>query len=257
MSNKKASKHNGGAPILSDHQKIGTRFVPPLAQLNMKATRWVDGMMPELLWQGLLVGRYGVREGLGLALSLAKAANESFPAESKRPFLATASGYGELTPQQGEETITRLVASEHLPLLQQGLSPFLDLYPKCPLAFLFNGQAPAVDADDGLERIKSAVIQLYDKRGKPATVVLANTIYIGALTGKIRYTTQTQIPNLEAVWDYPNTDESRQVASRLRASISAFSNLLEGDVASAWPGYFWNRGLELEPCDVDGAYDSL
>ena len=114
-----------------------------------------------------------------------------------------------------------------------------------------------MDADDGMERVKSAVIQLYDKRGKPATLVIANTIYIGALTGKIRYTNPTQIPNFEAVWDYPDTDESRLVASRLRASVSAFTNLLGDDVASAWPGYFWNRGLELEPCDVDGAYDNL
>jgi len=257
MSNKKASKNRGGTAVLSDHQKIGTRFVPPMAQLNMKATRWVDGMMPELLWQGLLVGRYGVREGLGLALTLAKAANNSFPSESKRPFLATASGYGEMTPQQQEETIARLVASEQLPLLQQGLAPLLALYPQCPLAFLFNGQVPTMDADDGLERVKSAVTQLYDKRSKPATVVIANTIFIGALTGKIRYTAQTQMPNLEAVFEYPNTDESREVASRLRASVSAFTNLLGDDVASAWPRYFWNRGLELEPCDVDGAYDSL
>lgn len=257
MSNKKVTKHKGGSPILSDHQKIGTRFVPPMAQLNMKATRWVDGTMPELLWQGLLVGRYGVREGLGLALTLAKAANESFSAESKRPFLATASGYGEMTPQQQGETIGRLVASEQLPLLQQGLSPLLALYPQCPLAFLFNGQALAVDADYGLEQVKSAVIQLYDKRGKPATVVIANTIYIGALTGKIRYTAQTQLPNLEAVWDYPNTDESREVASRLRASVSAFTASLGDDVESAWPRYFWNRGLELEACDLNGAYDSL
>ena len=257
MSSKKATRQKGGSSILSDHQKIGTRFVPPLAQLNMKTMRWVDEAMPELLWQGLLVGKYGAREGLGLALSLAKAANEAFPSGGKRPFLATASGYGEMTSQQQQETIARLVALGRLPLLQQGLLPLLALYPQCPMASLFSGQAPAVDASDGLERIKSAVIELYDKRGKPATVVIANTIYIGAVTGKIHYAAQAQIPNFDAVWDYPDTDESREVASRLRASVSAFTNLLAGDVASAWPHYFWNRGLELEPCEVDEAYDSL
>jgi hypothetical protein len=256
MSNKKTTKHKGSSSILADHQRIGTRFVPPMAQLNMKTTRWVDGTMPELLWQGLLVDRYGLREGMGLALSLARAANELFPAETKRPFLALASGYGEMTQQQQEETIARLAVSEQLTLLQQGLMPLLELYPKCPLTFLLNGEDPETKHDDGLEQIKAAVVRLYDKRSQPATLVIANAIYIGALTGKINYTAQSQVPNLEAVLDYPNTEESRMVASSLRASITAFTSM--GDEAvSEWPRYFWNRGLELEPCDVDGVYDSL
>lgn len=41
--------------VLLDHKKVGKRFVPPLLQLGpLGEIKWIDCILPELLWLGLL-----------------------------------------------------------------------------------------------------------------------------------------------------------------------------------------------------------
>ncbi len=63
--------------ILADHTREGTLFRTPLSRLPLKETRWVKQTLPELLWIGLLQGKYGLGCGVDLSLALAEAAAQA------------------------------------------------------------------------------------------------------------------------------------------------------------------------------------
>ena len=43
--------------MLESHKRIGKRLVPPLSEIGpWKEVSWVDEVLPELLWIGLLPG---------------------------------------------------------------------------------------------------------------------------------------------------------------------------------------------------------
>ena len=63
--------------ILSDHKRIKKKLVPPILQIGkFHEVKWVDYILPELLWLGLLNEFHGLKLGAELGLSLANAANK-------------------------------------------------------------------------------------------------------------------------------------------------------------------------------------
>ena len=60
--------------VLADHQKVGKRFIPPFLKMDkIVEVRWVDPILPELLWLGLLNARYGLAKGAELAVAISRA----------------------------------------------------------------------------------------------------------------------------------------------------------------------------------------
>jgi hypothetical protein len=57
--------------------------------------------------------------------------------------------------------------------------------------------------------------------------------------------TLAQLPRIE---EYPDTDFSHQLAASIRAGLVMFFVEPHYPPASAWPAYFWNRGLQISPC---------
>ena len=62
--------------VLADHKKVGKKFIPPfVAELGqLGEVRWVNDLVPELLWLALLSERHGRERGVDLARRLALAA---------------------------------------------------------------------------------------------------------------------------------------------------------------------------------------
>jgi hypothetical protein len=60
MSNKKKI-------ILGDHKKVGSKFIPPMAQLGITDVSTINQIFPEIIWMGLLNDSYGYREEIGRA----------------------------------------------------------------------------------------------------------------------------------------------------------------------------------------------
>jgi hypothetical protein len=60
--------------VLGDHKRVGKRFIPPvIATLGeLSEVAWIDDILPELLWLGILNDAYGLKGGVQLAVSLAK-----------------------------------------------------------------------------------------------------------------------------------------------------------------------------------------
>ncbi len=239
--------------ILSDHQKVGKRYIPPLLQLGpFSEVKWVDCVLPELLWLGLLNEAYGVAKGAALALRLARAAVKA--AGNTRWFGST-SAYASLDNAQKTEVLKTLAASDQQSL-QRAFLPFLVFYPECPLTFLFEGSGQwESESEKLLAEFKAFLATLFDKVEKRATFMQANAVYIAFVTGKLKVAKGLSLANFPAIKKYPDTSESRRVASGVRAVVNTFIGMAEKSPTD-WPKYFWNRGLELEPCELDPINDA-
>ena len=55
--------------VLADHKKVGKKFIPPfVAKLGpLDEVRWVNDLVPELVWLTLLSDRHGRKRGVDLA----------------------------------------------------------------------------------------------------------------------------------------------------------------------------------------------
>lgn len=242
--------------ILADHKKIGKRFLPPfLTALGpLQEVGWLDYSLPELLWLGILNERCGLEKGADLAVSLAKAAEKAYASENKK-WVAPVSFYNILSSEQKNDVLNALNRSSKLEPIKHALSSFISLYPKCPLNFLFESSLPPIDNFNAeLGKLKNLLSKLYDKTTIEATFMQANAIYIAFVTDKLKVFEGTSLANFPKIEKYPNTEESRRIAGSIRAAINGFIGT-DCDKTSEWPKYFWNRGIELEPCDFQGIFE--
>jgi hypothetical protein len=237
--------------VLSDHRKVGSRFIPPFVDKlgQIGEVRWLDGPLPELLWLALLNHRYGLRKGADLGLRVAKEAS-LIAASEKKVWFAPASAFGTLTSDQWSRVIAGLGSSGDLAAVQDALLPLVGLYPACPLSPLCGDRiSPDANYQAYLDDFKRILAGLFDKTTKEATLMQANAIYIAFVTDKLKVARHLSLANFPAVAEYPDTEEAQRIGSSIRASIGAFFG--HGELqSSAWARYFWNRGLELDGCVV-------
>src|SRR3989442_12399779 len=77
----KNQRRNTG--VLSDHRKVGTKFIPPTRQLlpSLREVPWVDRILPELVWLTILNDRLGIHRGTEVGAQAAKLADAIFQSE--------------------------------------------------------------------------------------------------------------------------------------------------------------------------------
>jgi hypothetical protein len=237
--------------VFGDHKQIGKRFIPPLLQIGkFETVRWQLPVLPELLWLALLNATHGIRIGAELALAPALAASRIIP----HKWFAPASAYSSLSDPQKMEVLEILKQGGKAEPIQRALNNLLWFYPNCPLAFLFPaGPTAPDDAKTALKDFKSILADLYYRVERAPMMMQANAIYIAFLTGILKVAPQVSLANFPEIEKYPDTPESERVGSGVRAGVNGFFGH-SYDKSSMWPTYFWNRGLELEPCNF-GAID--
>lgn len=238
--------------VLTDHKKIGKRFVPPLlASTTFVPTSWSRLSAPELLWITMLEGEDFFS---GYELALALVATTSGIAGGEKWYY-TVSAFSSLTPDQASSIRSRLGDLGALGDIQKALAPLVRLYPVCPLAFLWkDGPSPAEPAED-LMIIKSALGTILDKYRKETLLAQVTVIRSAFALDKIGVGPEVLLlPRLaesggmEELLRFPETEESKQLASVVFSWIPIIFAEPIYDRSAPWPAYFWNRGLELESC---------
>jgi hypothetical protein len=101
---------------------------------------------------------------------------------------------------------------------------------------------------EGAAYIKRLLPTLFDRWDVPATFVQVHAVYMGFAQGRLFVSSGLSMANFPAVQYYPATEESRKIASACRATVNVFFGEADPDSDDSWAEYFWNRGLELEPC---------
>lgn len=236
--------------VLLDHKKVGKRYIPPMLQLgSMVETKWADTGLPDFFWIAMIIDKHGLKRGTELSLAIARtfehpAEGEHWPKSS----LTLSSTYAQFSQEDKEKIKRKLSEQGCLQEIQTSLCPLVFFYPEFPLGFLCDHAKPT-NPEFELIRIKQLVNDLYNKRGRKATLVLTTAFYIEAVIGRITIAkgVADHLSDLEAVLEYPKTDLSRKIAATVRA-MSQNLSFDNDEVNRTWCNYFWNRGFELEPC---------
>jgi hypothetical protein len=245
-------KANQRTKVLANHQRKGKRLIPPLMQLTgLEETSWVKLILPELIWIALLNEFHGLKCGTELALRLPQETINVCEDTIGNTWFAPISSYGCLSTNQQIEVLERLKSQSILGDYQIALSVLVVHYPECPLNFLFTDSAQHHSKHGDLSNYKLLLCKLMDKRSSEATFTQAITVYISVVTDFLQVSNDTILAKLPLIHEYPGTEISKQIASSIRATMNVLfgSDLFGSD--STWPNYFWNRGLELEPCVTD------
>jgi hypothetical protein len=137
-------------------------------------------------------------------------------------------------------------------LVKEALQPLAFFYPEFALSFLFlDDGVVSRDAHPDINIIKRLLETHFNRWDKPATMVQANAVYIAFVTGKLTAVKGIALANFPAIEKFPETEESKRVASAVRGAISVLIGKEENNRLYSWPSYFWNRGIELEECVTD------
>lgn len=232
--------------VLEGHRRRGKRFVPPfLEYMNLSETSWLDDLLPELIWIGLIMDRFDKKRGAKLCVELAKAASAC--SDAAPGAFAFVSEYTRLSSGEKQCVIDQLTQSGVFNEFGDALRVLAVYYPECPLSFIWSQQEPPTDDVDSLRKLKVLIGELANRLGNPATFVQATAVYVYFLTNKLKVFEGSALADFTAIEDYPNTEASEKVAAMIRALITGSTGPL--DLSADWRNYFWNRGLNIELCE--------
>jgi len=205
--------------------------------------------MPEYLWLGLLADRLGERESAVAGSTLAHISRDHEP-QSPKPAFALTSDYSCLTSGAHSQIMSDLEKRGLLRRVSEALCPLLALYTDCPLAFLLKHEsayARAVDLDTALATLKRVSLDMLDRRGRLAMIAQTTAVHIRLAAGELRIPKGTPFDNLDAIFDYPDTEDSTALASLVRATLTVPTQVLQGE--SPWCSYFWRHGYDVSVCE--------
>jgi hypothetical protein len=239
--------------ILSDHKRIGKRFIPPMKQLpQMRSIGFVDDMLPELIWLGLINDRIGFVGGAKLFEKVVAAATEIERTDQQKTNYACISLYGSFNEAQKEAFLKGLSSRSLLVPLQEYLAPLVLLYDECPLRFI--GPPSTVYSESSLVKlIRDCVSHHADKYETPGIVLNGMMLLSRLITKSIHFSSDIELPNFNAVIDAPGSEEAKRAAGFMRANAIGEFGMLGID--RAWAKNFWNRGYELSKCEFAHATD--
>ena len=220
---------------------------------TLNPVKWIDDLLPEVLWLGMLNNDHGHRRGIQLAEALAKATDRTMATHTN--VFAIASAYSSIPSERWPEII-RLISTDSIGELQRTLRPLVALYPRSAFRELWDGDQPQPH-DDDIGIMRTQVGTMVNRGGRPAMLAQANAIYIAGITGKLIVNQGSMLSNLEAITQYPDTEESRMVGSAVRAASLMLGRHTDEDqrAGTEWTRYFWQRGIEITSCDLGAAYD--
>lgn len=234
--------------ILSDHRWQRTKLVPPMLDAmgeQASFVRWKYELVPEIIWIGEIFRKSEPKRTVEIIQECAETAQELFGEEN----YVLARDYDHLDEAEIErlgDNLSNAIKSE----LSDHLSTLLRVYPSFPLAQILEIDDEEPD-DDDLTIIADAIDRLSDKRSPLAMKVQG--IWIGTLmtTGQYRIADEVEFGDINDIFDYPDTEDSRKIGSSVRASVNAMHGVsMEDDSSnqSEWTIRFWDRGFEVSEC---------
>lgn len=237
--------------ILTDHKKRGKTLVPPFTHMlgPLQEVSWVNTIIPEVSWIGLIQYQHGYRRGVELITSLARTVR-SVRSDGSRHIFAAASSYAEVSGPEWVQLRETMAATGDLFQIRESLEPLITLYPECPLGPVF-AAPPVTPHENALHRMTSLVSSLFRRADRDPMMVQATVIWLALDAGVLKVQKGLSLEKFPEIERYPDTEISRKVGGVIRASVNMFFGQEQlYSHASPWPRYFWNRGLALTPCEL-------
>ena len=234
-------------PVLGDHKRVKSKLVTPFNDAfgPMREVSWINMMIPELLWIALVQQVWGPRRGVEIITAFTRDARASDP-NRDHTIWAAARKFAVLPAGILAGIVER---RSHRDDLCAPLAPLHAHYPNHPMRELVSAATgPAWSQDLGA--LKGLVSELFDRASTSAIMVQATATWLAFDAGRLKVSADLALADFPRIEHYPQTDQSQRIAASIRATL----NQMFGDLdlmasGTGWPIAFWNRGLELEPCD--------
>lgn len=237
-------KNRGKRKTLAGYVKRGKKLISPLNALpNMKSYSYVNDLLPELLWLGLINDYSSYLTGRKV---LECVVNVGKDWDSPIKNFALQSAYITLSEQQKIQILESWESARLLDSIRSAISPLVLLYDKCALRFVGPpGQATPIDSlVKRLERVVGSVADKYQTSG----VMLQGALLMNNLiAGRMHFSSHIELPDFNAVVDRPDSEDARRAASFIRASTMAQIGFI--DPPKEWAQCFWNTSYDLVACD--------
>ncbi|ELL0578882.1 hypothetical protein Q6U58_003743 [Vibrio cholerae] len=216
-------KGNHQGQILRDHKKVGQKFIPPLMQLpNMKETSFRDNTLPCLIWLSAIFLRNPDRQSVHYVIE----------------FLVKC-----------KDILDGIENQAMLNFLRESLVHQHQLLENYPLDFLFEDYAYGVDKEEALEQLKEDVSALLDRYTMHSTKVQTTAFVSMTATGKLFLSSAIDLPDFNSIFTAPDSDESKRVASFVRANINAGAGFQDAEGGeNEWSKSFWSQCFDMEAC---------
>lgn len=230
--------------VLGEHKRYGTRFVPSFIDNlgdTLQYTDWQRKMLPDFIWISLLLDEYPPQKSIEIISTCSEASSEV----GDHSMYLLLSKYDTLDEEE-LQSIKESLDEELLDGLKTAISPLSFYYTTFPLSPLLG--SVEVDEEEAIQRLERVVDECYNRRSR--TAVLSQAAYVSAAIGlgQLRLPPDFEVDEVNAVIDYPDTDESRRAGSTVRAMTSSLIGLERESVNSDWPERFWQTGFEIGEC---------
>jgi len=237
--------------ILDGHKKVGTKFIPPAKyKLNLDELNWVDNLLPELIWLGVLNEELGVKKGIEIGSFFVKSAFEVSKTNRQLDF-SFISSYKFLTSDELSQLIVKTKEKKYFDDLTNSLRAFVSLYPdNNPLNFLFP-QKEEFDKSKSIIEFKKILEKNFYRRDKSAMLLQATVMYSLGLADKLFFLEHIEPPDLNAIFTEFDSDKAKRSAGAVRAFVSSTFGFISETIKDDWSRYFWDNGLQLENIDLD------
>lgn len=232
---------------LEGYKRQGNRFIPPMKQLpQVREQSYINDMLPELIWLGLIHDRAGYQFGARVLKSVVEV-TKGLPARTMRFNFALQIAYAALSDDVKSSIIRHWHQEDLLEVIRDAIAPLVLLYDGCSLAFV--GPPSQVLSEQLLiNRMRRCVANHLDKTETPSIVLHGALMLTRLMAGTIKFAKHIDLPNLNAVIDDPESEEARKAASFMRANAGAEWAALE--VPNQWSRYFWNQNAKLSACEL-------
>ena len=242
--------------ILDGHKKVGSKFIPPAKHLipGMGELSWIENLLPELIWIGLLVEKYGNHKGIELSSYFSSISYEIINNDKPSDF-SFISSFKFITEEEKLSLINKLKEKKYFDDFVAVIDPFVKLYPKNnPFTFLQSDNLP-FDRIKSIEEFKTTLEKYFNRRAKPAMIIQTNVLYAAMRAGKLHIASHIEVPDLNAIVDDFDSDEAKKAMGFVRSNVNAVYAHIAETITDQWGNYFWNNGLELEELKLSSLVD--
>lgn len=252
MGKRRRAKAAGPYSGLEAHKHIGTRLMPRLSELPIRAIDWERDVLPEYLWIGALAETFTLQKAHLPFADLLDALDSVWGAAPRVPmgFLSDFAAVPESRRMEFKQRHQRLITKA----FQEPIGRILAFYPENPAAWLadeeFLATGGSLDPEAEFAVLRRLVLQLLPGRGDTAGHLRVLPITRLAKHGKIHLPRGRDFTGelVDAFARYPDQctdDEKRYVESICRAIAVG----LMGDYAPfGWSQYFWRHNYDLAVC---------
>lgn len=234
-------------PVLGDHRRVKSKLVTPFNDAfgPMREVSWINVMIPELLWIALVQQAWGPRRGVEIITAFTRDVRASDPTRDRTIWAAA----GKFAALPGG-VLSGIV--EGRPYRDDLCAPLALLqahYPNHPMRELVPSTTGGPWRQD-LGSLKVLVGELFDRLSTNAIMVQATATWLAFDADRLKVSAGLALADFPRIEDYPHTEQSQRIAASIRATLNQMFG--ETDLMASgtdWPIAFWNRGLELEPCE--------